>query len=89
MLSFIKPELLNGSQLVNELNNANIKVKGLPFLDGENVLWLDLSEKDYSKAKEIVAVHIGQDETLIIEAKKEAILEKIGISKEELAFVLS
>ena len=44
MIKFNKPVNLNGTELVNELNAAGIAVNDLPYVDGNNDLWLDITE---------------------------------------------
>ena len=62
MIQFTKPDSLNGEQLVNELSDASVIVKGKPLLDDNLVLWLDIPSKDKSKAENVVNAHIGIDQ---------------------------
>lgn len=59
MISFTKPEKLNGIQLVEELLAAGIMVTGKPYLDGDSIFWLNVPAKDKTKAEEIVSKHVG------------------------------
>ena len=59
MIKFIKPQNLNGTELLKELEAAGIKVEGWPSDDGEGNLYLDISKTDEKKAAEIVALHNG------------------------------
>ena len=59
MIQFEKPTNINGSELIEELKNAGIKVFGKPFIDGNGEFWLDISPEDELAAKSIVAAHNG------------------------------
>lgn len=59
MISFVKPQKLNGIQLVEELLAVGIVVNGKPYLDGDLVFWLDIPAKDKAKAEKVVAEHVG------------------------------
>lgn len=66
MISFSKPTNLNGSELIAELEAAEIVIakdnRGRyipPFLDGSGILWLPIEEKDSATAQAIVAAHNG------------------------------
>lgn len=68
MISFDKPQNLDGAKLVDEILGAGIKIEAddryyaqvtPPYLDGENQLWLAISDKDFAKAKTIVDSHNG------------------------------
>ena len=61
-MQFTKPNSLNGEQLVNELSDAGVIVKGKPLLDDNSILWLDIPSKDKSKAESVVNAHIGIDQ---------------------------
>ena len=86
MIKFNKPVNLNGTELVNELNAAGIAVNDLPYVDGNNDLWLDITEADKVEAESIVAEHNG---TII--APEPTIQDKLanaGISLDELKTAL-
>lgn len=86
MISFDKPQNLNGKELIEELKKGNVVVNGFPFLDENNQLWLDIDAKDKNKAQLIVSAHNG---TLI--AAELTITEKlasVGLSIEELKAAL-
>jgi hypothetical protein len=59
MIKFDKPLNLNGTELVDELNNAGIIVNDLPYVDAVNDLWLDIFESDKAQAESIVLAHNG------------------------------
>ena len=72
MISFKRPEKLNGFQLNEELIAAGIKLKKAanpfpnqvyeaPSIDGNGVLWLNIEQSDADKATEVVAAHIAKD----------------------------
>jgi len=62
MISFTKPENLNGAELRQELNDSGIAISNdvsAVMLDGEKVLWLDIAESDAEAATLVVAAHNG------------------------------
>ena len=91
-MKFTKPEELNGSQLRKELRAAKISISDEGdsiILDGNGDLILNITEKDFAKAEEIVNAHVGIDETAEIAAKRNAILERLGITADEVALLLA
>jgi len=87
MIKFEKPLNLNGSELLAELKAVGIVVAGLPLIDGNGDFWLDISAKDETKAKPIVAAHNGTTK-----APEPTIAEKlasVGLSIDELRSALS
>ena len=96
MISFDKPEKLNGFQLNEELISAGIKLKKAanplpnqvyeaPSIDGNGVLWLDIEQGDADKATEVVAAHIATDpEPKTLEEK----LASVGLSLPDLKAAL-
>jgi hypothetical protein len=64
LISFDKPSNIDGAKLVNELNNEGISVGNSknsfskwPIIDANNVLWLEIDEKDKTKAQVVLAAH--------------------------------
>jgi len=91
MIKFIKPNQLNGIQLRQELNNAGVLISNEPnavFIDGNGDFWLVINKKDEAKAKPIVDAHVGIDQTPIIEAKRQAILDRLGLTADEAKLLL-
>jgi len=91
MIKFNKPESLNGSQLRQELNNAGVKISNEPdalFIDGNGDFWLIIDKEDEAKARPIVDAHVGVDQTPIIEAKRQAILDRLGLTADEVKLLL-
>ena len=92
MIKFDKPQKLNGSELLDELNAGNVAISTPPLLDGNGDLWLDIAEKDKSKADAILAAHQGTtelpDNSAALAAKKAALLAKLGINESEAALLL-
>lgn len=72
MIKFIKPVNLNGAELIEEFKSAGIE---LPYfeVDGNNDLWIDISEKHKTIATDIVAKHNGT-----IKAPEPSIFEKLA-----------
>ena len=96
MISFAKPNKLNGLQLNDELVAAGIKLNKAvnplpnqvyesPSIDGNGVLWLNINEDDAGKAAEVVAAHIGKEpEPKTLEQK----LASVGLSVDDLKSAL-
>jgi hypothetical protein len=59
MISFTKPQNLNGAELLKELEAADIKVVGWPSDNGDGLLSLNIAAKDEAKVSAIVAAHNG------------------------------
>ena len=59
MIKFDKPENLNGTELLAELNAAGISITEIPTIDGDGKLWLNIAKKDETKARAIVDAHNG------------------------------
>jgi hypothetical protein len=88
MIKFNKPENLNGTELLNELNTAGVKITEPPLIDGNGDFWLDIDTKDEAKAKPIVAAHNGIIVAPNKSAQRRAILEHLGITEEEARILL-
>lgn len=92
MIQFTKPTNLNGGELIAELKTAKITIKGFPYLDGNNDLWLDIPAKDEDKARTIVDAHNGTvDDSAKLAAKadeKSALLARLGLTQDELEIIL-
>jgi hypothetical protein len=89
MIKFTSPNQLNGKQLRNELNAANVKIsndKGSITMDEVGDLWLDISDKDKTKAEKVIADHVAVFDTSAptIEQK----LESVGLNLEDLKTAL-
>jgi len=69
MITFNKPNNLDGAKLIDELTAAGVAIistdavahlgKTAPSVDGEGNLLLDIAEADKSKAAAVVAAHNG------------------------------
>jgi sulfur carrier protein ThiS len=88
MIKFDKPINLNGTEILAELNAANIKITEPPTVDGNNDLWLNIHSKDEIKAKPIVAAHNGTIVPPDKTAARQAILDRLGITADEAAILL-
>ena len=89
MIKFTKPEKLNGTELLAELNSVGLKITEPPMLDGNNDLWLDIDAKNEAKAKSVVNVHNGTTVAPDNSAAKSALLAKLGITADEAKLLLS
>lgn len=86
MIKFTKPQNLNGTELLAELNAVGVSVTNPPRIDGEGNFWLDIAEKDKGKATVVVAAHNG---TLI--APEPTVADKLaaaGLTLDELKAAL-
>ena len=92
MITFNKPENLNGAQLRNELNAGGVKIsndRNAVCVNGEGKLELDIKINDQVKAAEIVAEHIGVDiDTDAIKASAQAKLAALGLTPDEVAAIV-
>ena len=86
MIKFDKPENLNGTELLAELNAAGIKITESPSIDGNGDFWLDIASKDEAKAKPIVAAHNGT--TVKAEKTIEQKLASVGLDLGDLKTAL-
>jgi len=86
MITFTKPQNLNGKELLDELSAVGVLVKGLPVDDGEGNLILNIASKDEAKAAEVVAAHNGT--TLAPEPTIEDKLASVGLSLPDLKAAL-
>jgi hypothetical protein len=88
MIKFDKPEKLNGEQLRQELKAANVVLPDALsdlFDDGIDGLWLNIADKDESKAKTIIDAHIPKP---IPEPTIEQKLASVGLNLEDLKAAL-
>ena len=88
MINFTKPDILNGQQLLDELKNVGIVIERLPFIDDNGQFWLDVNEKDTEKVAGVVALHVGIDEDEERLKAKASILDRIGLTEDELKTIL-
>ena len=67
MISFNKPNNLDGAKLIAELEESNVEVKPnsigvkCPVIDGNGVLWLDIKSADQVAAQAVLDNHLGQN----------------------------
>jgi hypothetical protein len=62
MISFNRPTNLNGAELRQELNNAQIFITDSIWAikdSADGLLWLDIAESDAEAAAVVVAAHNG------------------------------
>jgi hypothetical protein len=85
MISFDKPNDLNGLQLCDELEIAGITINRdtSPAIHGDNpnILWLDINPADTQKAQDVLNAHIPQPAPEPTIADK---LASVGLSLDEL-----
>jgi hypothetical protein len=88
MIKFDKPANLNGAELLAELKTAKIDVNGLPTIDANNDLWLDVKSADEAKAKSVVDDHNGNTIAPDLSAARQQILDRLGLTADEVAILL-
>jgi hypothetical protein len=88
VIKFNKPENLNGTELLAELNAGKVNITKPPSVDGNNDLWLDIADKDAASAADIVAAHNGTTVAPDKTAARQAILDRLGITADEAALLL-
>jgi hypothetical protein len=89
MITFTKPENLNGTELRSELNTAGVVISNAPesvAIDENGNLVLDINSNDEAKAKKIVDAHNGT--TVAPEPTIADKLASVGLSIEELKTAL-
>ena len=86
MITFTKPQNLNGKELLDELSAVGVVVQGLPVDDGAGNLILNIASKDEAKAAEVVAAHNGT--TVAPEPTIEDKLSSVGLSLPDLKAAL-
>jgi hypothetical protein len=86
MITFTKPQNLNGKELLDELSAVGVVVEGLPVDDGASNLILNIASKDEAKAAEVVAAHNGT--TVAPEPTIEDKLASVGLSVTDLKTAL-
>jgi hypothetical protein len=89
MIQFTKPTNLNGTELRQELRLAGVDISDFPHavaVDGNNNLLLDVSEKDKTKATQVVVAHNGT--TVAPEPTIKAKLASVGLSVDDLKAAL-
>jgi hypothetical protein len=78
MITFTKPQNLNGKELLDELSAVGVVVEGLPVDDGASNLILNIASKDEIKAADVIAAHNGT--TVAPEPTIEDKLASVGLS---------
>jgi aspartokinase len=86
MIKITRPVNLNGAELLDELAAAGINVTGIPMLDGNNELWIDIKESDAVKAEAVAKKHNGN--TVAPELTIQQKLAAANISIDELKAAL-
>lgn len=86
MIKFNQPDKLNGEQLVAELEAVGVivNINTSPMIDGNGDFWLDIPTKDKLKAESIIEAHIGIDTTAQKEANRQSVLDRLGLTKDDL-----
>lgn len=82
MITFTKPQNLNGKELLDELLAVGVVVQGLPTDDGAGNLILNIASKDEAKAASVVSAHNGT--TVAPEPTIAEKLSSVGLSVSDL-----
>jgi len=91
-IAFVKPNNLNGAELIAELTAAGVELEieneHLKWvqIDADNVLWIDIKPSDEAKAAAVVAAHNGT--TVAPEPTIEDKLASVGLSLPDLKAAL-
>lgn len=88
MIQFDKPENLNGFELVAELEAKGIKVIEPLVIDGNGDFWIDINEKDKTKAKTVVDAHNGTTNAPDLSVQRQNILDRLGLTADEASLLL-
>lgn len=86
MITFTKPENLNGKELLDELLAVGVIVQGLPTDDGAGNLILNIASKHEAKAASVVSAHNGT--TIAPEPTIEEKLASVGLNLTDLKSAL-
>jgi hypothetical protein len=86
MIKVTRPANLNGAELITELTAKGVSVTGFPFLDGNGDLFLDIAQKDFVKAEEVLAKHNGTQ--IAPEPTVAQKLESVGLTLDDLKAAL-
>ncbi len=78
---------INGDQLKEELQAVGIDLKDWPELE-DGFLILDVNAKDEAKTQTIYDNHIAEDWSVKKAAARQAVLDKLGLSADEVAALL-
>jgi hypothetical protein len=82
-MNFVKPEALNGAQLMDELKTQGIIVEKIED-NGKGQISFDVAKDKESIASSIVAAHVGIDKEPTVLEK----LQSVGISIDDLKVAL-
>jgi len=86
MKSFTRPKFFNGAEFILELKAANVKISGRPEIDGDGVLWLNVT--DEAKTQEILNNHNGTIISPDNSTARQAVLDRLGLTADEAALLL-
>jgi hypothetical protein len=78
---------INGEQLKEELQAVGIDLKNLPELE-DGFLILHVNVKDETKTKTVYEKHLAEDWSIKKIAARQAVLDKLGLTTEDMATLL-
>jgi hypothetical protein len=87
-MQFNKPTNLNGLQLKEELAVVGIHI---PYVTdtADGFIHFEVEKSKESKAIEIVANHVAIDRSATTAAQRQTVLDRLGLTAEEAALLLS
>jgi len=86
---FNKPTEFNGKQFIDELKAAGVDYQGQIWVKNENELDLNVTLKEKSIVEKVLNAHVAIDFNIERNKARQLVLEKLGITAEEAALLLS
>ncbi len=86
-MEFLLPNKFNSLQLQKELKNAGVILKDIPQINNGKLV-LEVAKKDETKTQAIVETHVGFDNSAEIQAQRQAVLDRLGLTDDELKVLL-
>jgi len=78
---------INGEQLKQELQDAGITITDLPAIENEFLI-LEVNTKDETKTQTVYDDHIAEDWSIKKIVARQAVLDKLGLTADEVAALL-
>jgi len=79
---------INGEQLVKELQQVGVVVSDLPLIEN-GFLILEVNSKDETKTQTVYDNHVAEDWSISKAAARQAVLDKLGLTADEMAALFS
>lgn len=80
---------INGEQLVQELKAAGVTIidNAIPFIEGD-ILTLNVAATDEVKTQKVWDAHVAENWEIKRAEARQAVLDKLGLSADEVAALL-